>query len=76
LAVHDAGRGHVHLPGSLSSICFLPLSSFSQAADDHEPDVPRRHSKPVISLHDLRVSYGEREILHGISFDVQPAKRW
>ncbi len=25
---------------------------------------------PVISLHDLRVSYGEREILHGISFDV------
>ena len=27
-------------------------------------------SKPVISLHDLRVSYGEREILHGISFDV------
>jgi phospholipid/cholesterol/gamma-HCH transport system ATP-binding protein len=24
----------------------------------------------VISLHDLRVSYGDREILHGISFDV------
>jgi len=45
---------------SLSSICFLPLSSFSQAADDHEPDVPRRHLEPVISLHDLRVSYGER----------------
>jgi len=31
-------------------------------------------SKPVISLHDLRVSYGEREILHGISFDVQPGE--
>ena len=26
--------------------------------------------EPVISLRDLRVSYGEREILHGISFDV------
>jgi phospholipid/cholesterol/gamma-HCH transport system ATP-binding protein len=26
--------------------------------------------KPVISLRDLRVSYGEREILHGINFDV------
>ena len=31
-------------------------------------------AKPVISLHDLRVSYGEREILHGISFDVQPGE--
>ena len=31
-------------------------------------------AKPVISLHDLRVSYGEREILHGISFDVQPSE--
>jgi phospholipid/cholesterol/gamma-HCH transport system ATP-binding protein len=29
-----------------------------------------RHHEPVISLRDLRVSYGEREILHGISFDV------
>jgi phospholipid/cholesterol/gamma-HCH transport system ATP-binding protein len=26
--------------------------------------------EPVISLHGLRVSYGDREILHGISFDV------
>ncbi len=25
---------------------------------------------PVISIRDLRVSYGEREVLHGISFDV------
>jgi len=30
--------------------------------------------EPVISLRDLRVSYGEREILHGISFDVQPGE--
>jgi len=30
--------------------------------------------KPVISLRDLRVSYGEREILHGITFDVQPGE--
>src|SRR3984957_14503275 len=28
------------------------------------------HSDSVISVRDLRVSYGEREILHGISFDV------
>jgi phospholipid/cholesterol/gamma-HCH transport system ATP-binding protein len=26
--------------------------------------------EPVISLRDLRVSYGDREILHGVSFDV------
>src|SRR5260370_14305353 len=35
---------------------------------DHILPVP--HVEPVISLRDLRVSYGEREILHGISFDV------
>src|SRR5260370_21926550 len=35
---------------------------------DHILAVP--HLQPVISLRDLRVSYGEREILHGISFDV------
>src|ERR1700694_3794956 len=28
-------------------------------------------SEATISLRNLRVSYGEREILHGISFDVQ-----
>ena len=27
---------------------------------------------PIISARDLRVQYGQREILHGISFDVQP----
>jgi phospholipid/cholesterol/gamma-HCH transport system ATP-binding protein len=27
-------------------------------------------SGPMVSLRDLRVSYGDREILHGISFDV------
>src|ERR1700730_9490496 len=31
--------------------------------DEHSPDV-------MISLRDLRVCYGEREILHGVSFDV------
>jgi phospholipid/cholesterol/gamma-HCH transport system ATP-binding protein len=30
--------------------------------------------RPVISVLNLRVSYGEREILHGISFDVQRAE--
>src|ERR1700681_2264574 len=28
------------------------------------------HTEPVLSLRNLRVSYGEREILHGITFDV------
>src|SRR5713226_1763742 len=28
------------------------------------------HTEPVISLRNLRVNYGEREILHGISLDV------
>ena len=28
------------------------------------------HTDTMISLHNLRVSYGDREILHGISFDV------
>ena len=32
--------------------------------------LPAPQLEPVISLRDLRVSYGEREILHGISFDV------
>jgi len=32
------------------------------------------HSEPVISLRNLRVSYGEREILHGINFDVVPGE--
>jgi phospholipid/cholesterol/gamma-HCH transport system ATP-binding protein len=30
-----------------------------------------RESAPVISLRNVRVSYGEREILHGITFDVK-----
>jgi phospholipid/cholesterol/gamma-HCH transport system ATP-binding protein len=32
------------------------------------------HTEPVISLRNLRVSYGEREILHGINFDVVPGE--
>jgi phospholipid/cholesterol/gamma-HCH transport system ATP-binding protein len=32
--------------------------------------LPTSPIEPVLSLRNLRVSYGEREILHGISFDV------
>jgi len=32
--------------------------------------LPASPIEPVISLRDLRVSYGDREILHGINFDV------
>ena len=31
-------------------------------------------AEPMVSLRDLRVSYGDREILHGISFDVLPGE--
>src|ERR1700722_4453000 len=32
--------------------------------------LPASPSEPVLSLRNLHVSYGEREILHGVSFDV------
>lgn len=35
-----------------------------------EQTLSASHTEPVISLRNLRVSYGEREILHGINFDV------
>jgi phospholipid/cholesterol/gamma-HCH transport system ATP-binding protein len=35
------------------------------------PAVAAPANAPAISVRDLRVNYGEREILHGISFDVQ-----
>jgi phospholipid/cholesterol/gamma-HCH transport system ATP-binding protein len=31
-------------------------------------------AEPIISVRDLRVRYGEREILHGIRFDVMPGE--
>src|SRR5712692_7174131 len=36
--------------------------------------LPASPIEPVISLRNLRVSYGAREILHGISFDVLPGE--
>ena len=37
-----------------------------------QPEVPNTESgEAMISIRELRVSYGEREILHGVSFDVQ-----
>src|ERR1039457_2468379 len=29
------------------------------------------HTDPLIRVHDLKVRYGHREVVHGISFDVQ-----
>jgi phospholipid/cholesterol/gamma-HCH transport system ATP-binding protein len=37
---------------------------------DAHPKGKEAMAVPVISLRDLRVSYGDREILHGINFDV------
>jgi len=39
-----------------------------------ERTFPTSPAAPEISLRDLRVSYGEREILHGVSFDVVPGE--
>src|SRR3954468_10968344 len=36
-----------------------------------EQDTDFLDSTPTVSVRDLHVSYGEREILHGVSFDVQ-----
>ena len=36
----------------------------------HAADAEGSAQAPVLSIRDLHVSYGEREILHGISFDV------
>lgn len=41
------------------------MPKFVTEPGDGQPD-----SEPMISLRDLRVSYGDREILHGVSFDV------
>jgi len=37
-------------------------------------DNPEPKSEPMIALRGVRVSYGEREILHGINFDVMPGE--
>ena len=41
------------------------------AIDELEMDRDGTDSEAMVSLRDLRVSYGDREILHGISFDVK-----
>jgi phospholipid/cholesterol/gamma-HCH transport system ATP-binding protein len=38
------------------------------------PDAAAVATAPAISVRNLRVNYGDREILHGISFDVQPGE--
>src|SRR6202140_677563 len=43
--------------------------SLESFMDQENPNLSE--PKPVISLRDLRVSYGETEILHGIHFDVK-----
>lgn len=35
-----------------------------------KPDSPDERGAPAIAVRDLRVKYGDREILHGISFDA------
>jgi phospholipid/cholesterol/gamma-HCH transport system ATP-binding protein len=41
------------------------------ANEELEMDRDSSDSEAMVSLRDLRVSYGDREILHGISFDVK-----
>src|SRR6201998_1639245 len=54
---------------------FLPPCSFSWANAREKLEMgpgeqPVQQQEAVISVHDLHVKYGEREILHGLSFDV------
>jgi phospholipid/cholesterol/gamma-HCH transport system ATP-binding protein len=41
------------------------------AREELEMDRDDSDAGPMVSLRDLRVSYGDREILHGITFDVK-----
>src|ERR1700730_1315247 len=41
------------------------------ALETNRDDVELVDSDVMVSVRDLRVSYGEREILHGIDFDVR-----
>jgi len=40
------------------------------------PTAQRFQPETMISLRNLRVSYGDREILHGINFDVMHGETW
>ncbi len=44
----------------------------SQTAGASEHDTKQDTGGPIISVRDLRVKYGDREILHGVSLDIQP----
>jgi phospholipid/cholesterol/gamma-HCH transport system ATP-binding protein len=44
------------------------------SAESNLEDRGSAEAAPAISVRDLRVKYGEREILHGISFDVPAGK--
>src|SRR5262249_20144436 len=51
---------------------FSPPFFFSWEANRvSAPGSPLETLPPAISLRNLRVSYGDREILHGVTFDVQ-----
>ena len=39
-----------------------------------ENAIESAETKPVISVRDLRVQYGDREILHGLNFNVNRAE--
>jgi len=53
-------------------LIFTALFFFWGASRVSSPVGPlNEQAPPAISLRNLRVSYGDREILHGVSFDVQ-----
>src|SRR5262249_56448394 len=66
---HIDFHGHRRRPGVYVAVLFpgwqimAPLGNPSPARGAPPDEV-------MISIRDLRVSYGDREILHGVSFDV------
>src|SRR4029077_6815964 len=69
--IHHPGRGHVHLSGCCSRPAIYDSFLFRRQTMSMDQIPLAIQREPVISLRNLRVSYGDREILHGVTFDVQ-----
>src|SRR4029077_13712083 len=68
--IHHPGRGHVHLSGCCSRPAIYDSFLFRRQTMSMDQIPLAIQREPVISLRNLRVSYGDREVLHGVSFDV------
>src|SRR5258708_31797172 len=72
--IHHSGRGHVHFSGRRRRSVLHRSFLFCRQSMSTTQMFASPQTEPAISLRNLRVSYGTREILHGISFDVLPGE--